>query len=115
MSVNRRLRRGDDRSAEQNEGEEEPYHTRPFRSKGASDDYVRADVLSDSSFWVRKTKMKQFSKSVLVLLVLANYAAKADEQEAIKWKLVEQAAADQVNSRCPALAEAGLNAKLHRP
>src|SRR5271166_6524322 len=60
-------------------------------------------------------KMKQFTLTVLATLVLANYAAKADEQEAIEWQRYEQAAADEVNARCPALAAAVREAKLHRP
>src|SRR5271165_3831403 len=48
-------------------------------------------------------KMKQFTLTVLATLVLANYAEKANEQEAIEWQRYEQAAADEVNARCPTL------------
>jgi hypothetical protein len=62
-----------------------------------------------------KGEMKQFLLIVLAILILANHAARADEQEAIEWQRVEQAAADEVNARCPALAAAVIEAKLHRP
>jgi hypothetical protein len=62
--------------------------------------------------------MKPFLLTVLAILALANYAGKANEEEAIEWQRIEQAqqaAADEVNARCPALAAAVLEAKLHRP
>jgi hypothetical protein len=60
-------------------------------------------------------KMKRFTLTVLAILVLANYAAKADEQENIESQRYEQAAAADVNARCPALVAAVREAKYAAP